>query len=59
MRAGVGIVMSWAQRRIGQMLARSLEKPATGYEPFTSSNPDALARSLKPGDVLVVPQSMF
>ena len=46
--------MSWAQRRIGRMLARYLEKPATGYEPFTPSNPDALARSLKPGDVLLV-----
>src|ERR1700722_17852758 len=46
--------MSWAQRRIGRMLARYLEKPATGYEPFTPSNPDALARALKPGDVLLV-----
>jgi len=46
--------MSWAQRRIGRMLARYLERPATGYEPFTPSNPDALARSLKPGDVLLV-----
>jgi len=36
------------------MLARYLERPATGYEPFTPSNPDALARSLKPGDVLLV-----
>jgi len=36
------------------MLARYLEKPATGYEPFTPSNPEALARSLKPGDVLLV-----
>jgi hypothetical protein len=46
--------MSWAQRRIGRMLTRYLEKPATGYEPFTPSNPDALTRSLKPGDVLLV-----
>jgi Permuted papain-like amidase enzyme, YaeF/YiiX, C92 family len=53
-RAGAGTVMSWAQRRIGRMLARYLEKPATGYEPFTPSNPDALAGSLKPGDVLLV-----
>jgi len=36
------------------MLARYLEKPATGYEPFTPSNPDALARSLRPGDVLLI-----
>ena len=46
--------MSWAQDRIGRMLARYLEKPATGYEPFTPSNPDALARTLRPGDVLLV-----
>jgi hypothetical protein len=46
--------MSWAQRRIGRMLARYLDKPATGYEPFTPSNPDALARALRPGDVLLV-----
>lgn len=46
--------MSWARDRIGQMLARYLEKPATGYEPFTPSDPDALARSLQPGDVLLL-----
>jgi len=46
--------MSWAQDRIGRMLARYLEQPATGYEPFTPSNPDTLVRSLKPGDVLLV-----
>jgi permuted papain-like amidase YaeF/Yiix C92 family enzyme len=46
--------MSWAQDRIGRMLARYLEKPATGYEPFTPSNPEALAHSLSPGDVLLV-----
>lgn len=47
-------LMSWAQDRIGRMIARYLEKPATGYEPFTPSNPDFLARSLRPGDVLLV-----
>jgi Permuted papain-like amidase enzyme, YaeF/YiiX, C92 family len=46
--------MRWPQDRIGRMLARYLEKPATGYEPFTPSDPDALARSLRPGDVLLV-----
>jgi len=46
--------MFWAQDRIGRMLARYLEKPAAGYEPFTPSDPDALARSLQPGDVLLV-----
>jgi Permuted papain-like amidase enzyme, YaeF/YiiX, C92 family len=46
--------MSWVQDRIGQMLARYLERPATGYEPFTPSDPVALARTLRPGDVLLV-----
>ena len=46
--------MSWVQDRIGRTIARYLEKPATGYEPFTPSDPDALARALRPGDVLLV-----
>jgi len=40
--------------RFGQMIARYLEKPVSGYEPFTPSDPAALATSLKPGDVLLV-----
>ena len=40
--------------RFGQMIARYLEKPVSGYEPFTPSDPDALAASLKPGDVVLV-----
>ena len=40
--------------RVGRLLARYLEKPAEGYEPFTPSDPDALRASLKPGDVLLV-----
>src|SRR5438552_12000030 len=40
--------------RVGRMIARYLEKPVAGYEPFTPSDPDALAASLKPGDVLLV-----
>src|SRR5215213_3676017 len=40
--------------RFGQMIARYLEKPVSGYEPFTPSDPGALATSLKPGDVLLV-----
>jgi len=53
-RPGTRNIMSWAQDRIGRMLARYLETPATGYEPFTPSDPDALAQSLQPGDVLLV-----
>jgi hypothetical protein len=40
--------------RFGQMIARYLEKPVSGYEPFTPSDPTALAASLKPGDVLLI-----
>jgi len=40
--------------RIGHLIARYLEKPAAGFEPFTPSDPDALRQSLRPGDVLLV-----
>src|SRR3954454_23386914 len=40
--------------RFGQMIARYLERPVSGYEPFTPSVPSALSASLRPGDVLLV-----
>lgn len=46
--------MSFALDGLGHLIARYLEKPAAGYEPFTPSDPDALCASLKPGDVLLV-----
>jgi Permuted papain-like amidase enzyme, YaeF/YiiX, C92 family len=39
---------------VGRYIARYLEKPAQGYEPYTPSDPDALRATLKPGDVLLV-----
>jgi hypothetical protein len=39
---------------VGQLIARYLQKPVRGYEPFTPSDPDALRQSLAPGDVLLV-----
>ena len=39
---------------IGQLIARYLQKPVRGYEPFTPSDPDALRQTLEPGDVLLV-----
>jgi hypothetical protein len=39
---------------IGRVIARYLERPAAGYEPFTPSDPDALRATLRPGDVLLV-----
>ena len=38
----------------GELIARYLQKPVRGYEPFTPSDPDALRQSLAPGDVLLV-----
>jgi len=38
----------------GRVIARYLERPAAGYEPFTPSDPDALRAALEPGDVLLV-----
>jgi permuted papain-like amidase YaeF/Yiix C92 family enzyme len=46
--------MTWVLGGIGQVLARYLDKPAQGYEPYTPSDPDALRACLRPGDVLLV-----
>src|ERR1700692_2458972 len=39
---------------VGRLIARYLQKPIPGYEPFTPSDPEALRQSLQPGDVLLV-----
>jgi hypothetical protein len=39
---------------IGRLIARYLDEPVLGYEPFTPSEPEALRHSLQPGDVLLV-----
>ena len=46
--------MGWMIDRVGRAIARYLERPAPGYEPFTPSDPAALRVALKPGDVLLV-----
>ncbi len=46
--------MGWMVDRVGHVIARYLERPAAGYEPFTPSDPAALRATLKPGDVLLV-----
>jgi hypothetical protein len=46
--------MGWAFDRIGHWIARYLETPAAGFEPFTPSDPEALRESLRAGDVLLV-----
>lgn len=52
-RTGQGAV-GWILEEVGNAIARYLEKPAQGYEPFTPSDADALRTSLRPGDVLLV-----
>jgi hypothetical protein len=52
-RRGAGI-MHWTLNRIGRSIARYLERPEAGYEPFTPSDPGALRTVLRPGDVLLV-----
>jgi hypothetical protein len=40
--------------RVGRLIARYLDKPVSGYEPFTASDPGALRSTLEPGDVLLI-----
>jgi hypothetical protein len=46
--------MSFVLDGIGRLLARYLEKPVQGYEPFTPSDYSTLQNTLQPGDVLLV-----
>lgn len=40
--------------RLGRRLADRLQSQTSGYEPYTPSDPETLARTLRPGDVLLV-----
>jgi len=46
--------MGQVLEHVGQRIARYLQKSASGFEPFTPSDPAALRGSLKPGDILLV-----
>jgi len=46
--------MGWMAESVGRMLARYLEEPAYGYEPYTPTDPAILRATLKPGDVLLI-----
>jgi hypothetical protein len=48
------IFMSEMLDGVARLIARYLQKPIPGYEPFTPSDPEALRQSLLPGDVLLV-----
>jgi hypothetical protein len=40
--------------RLGRRLADKLQSQTSGYEPYTPSDPETLARTLRPGDVLLI-----
>ena len=46
--------MNWMLSGIGQKIAAYLDRAEQGYEPFTPSDPIALRKTLRPGDVLLV-----
>jgi hypothetical protein len=46
--------MTWVLDRVGRQIAAYLQKPASGYEPFTPPDPAALRATIKPGDILLI-----
>lgn len=46
--------MKWILDRLGRLIAAYLQKPASGYEPFTPADPNALRSCIKPGDILLI-----
>lgn len=46
--------MDRALEAAGRQMARRLNRPSPGYDPFTPSDPDTLCRVLRPGDVLLI-----
>jgi hypothetical protein len=48
------VPMGWMLETVGRSVARYLDRPAAGYEPFTPSDPAALQAAIRMGDVLLV-----
>src|SRR5690242_8509183 len=46
--------MGFIVEGVGRAIARYLDRPAAGYEPFVPSDADGLRAMLQPGDVLLV-----
>jgi hypothetical protein len=46
--------MNWIFESIGRSIARYLDRPAAGYEPFAPTDPGALQATIRKGDVLLV-----
>ena len=49
-----GRTMGWFLDSVGREIVRYLDRPASGFEPFTPSDPEALLATIKVGDVLLV-----
>ncbi len=47
-------MFQWIARKIGEMIAKFLEKESPYYEPFSVTSPKILKSCLKPGDILLV-----
>jgi hypothetical protein len=46
--------MTWMLDRVGRHIAAYLQKPASGYEPFTPTDPKLLQATIEPGDILLI-----
>jgi hypothetical protein len=46
--------MGWFLGSAGRKIVEYLDRPASGFEPFTPSDPEALLATIKVGDVLLV-----
>ena len=47
-------MLKWLLQTIGKALARYLEKPLSGYKPFSVTDQDTLREFLRPADILLV-----
>ena len=39
---------------VGQVVARQLQKPTSGYEPYAAARPELVAMTIRPADILLV-----
>ncbi|MDZ4135372.1 MAG: YiiX/YebB-like N1pC/P60 family cysteine hydrolase, partial [Paracoccaceae bacterium] len=54
MATQIGAACDTLLDRIGRRLAGKLNKPTSGYTPYTPSDYETLCRTLRPGDVLLI-----
>jgi hypothetical protein len=46
--------MGWMLDTVGRAVARYLDQPEAGYEPFTPADPAALKATIQTADVLLI-----